>query len=147
MIQYSVWLMTLTKVKVMVDLHGIFFSMLPRFFACLMLHLYPIQLHVILDIIFFHLLLLSRNIFQNRYEFCSVAKILAKVKLHISDVPIIRNNRLINRKGCWLWWSILIFNNRSSDACTKHAITRLICTTRPQGSGVSDTDSLLEDLQ
>ena len=64
-----------------------------------------------------------------------------------SDVPIIGNNGLFNRRSCWLWWSILIFNNRSSDACTKHAITRSICTTRPQGNEVSDTDSLLDDWQ
>ena len=67
--------------------------------------------------------------------------------VYVSDVPIIGNNRLINRRSCWLWWSILIFNNRSSDACTKHAITRFICTTRPQGNEVSDTDSLLYDWQ
>ena len=53
-----------------------------------------------------------------------------------NNVPIIGNNRLINRKSCWLWWSILIFNNWSSDACTKHARTRFICTTRPQGNEV-----------
>ena len=61
------------------------------------------------------------------------------------DVPIIGNNQLINRRSCWLWWLFLIFNNRSLDACTKHAITRFICTTRPQGNEVSDTDSLLDD--
>ena len=64
-----------------------------------------------------------------------------------SDVPIIRNNRLINRRSCWLWWPILIFINRSSDACTKHAITRFICTRRPQANEDSDTDNLLDDWQ
>ena len=36
---------------------------------------------------------------------------------------------------------------QSSDACTKHAITRFICTTRPQGNEVYDTDSHLEDWE
>ena len=38
-----------------------------------------------------------------------------------SDVPIIGNNRLINRKAVDYDDQFLIYNNRSSDACTKHA--------------------------
>ena len=66
---------------------------------------------------------------------------LLSLLFNTSDVPIIGNNRLINQKSCRLWWSILIFNNRSSDTYTKRAITRFICTTRPQSNEVSDTDS------
>ena len=70
---------------------------------------------------------LSNGGIKTRWKELTVASLrlsfewlMEKCTMYSSDVLIIRNNRLINRKSCWLWWSILIFNNRLLDACTKN---------------------------
>ena len=42
-----------------------------------------------------------------------------------SDVPIIGNNRLIDRKAVDYDDRFSIINNRSSDACTKHVYNKI----------------------
>ena len=68
--------------------------------------------------------ILNPSSINNSLQTCmSTSFVVLEFQVYI--LVMFRLSEVIDRKSCWLWWSILNINNRSSDVCTKHAVSSI----------------------